>query len=768
MYLPLCSLAFGLLTLRFLPQLPSFNFLFFILLSAIFLLSLAFYPHKFLRPSRHYLISAFLLILGFCFACVQAQKVLDDRLDFALDGSVLWLTGTIDGLPDVKEQSTTFILKNAKHIKYQVPQKIRVSWYQAPNINSGDVWRLAVKLKRPKGLLNPASFDLEAFLTAHKIGAVGTVRMGEKISTSQVLVMREKIRHKLQQISPYGQALAALVVGDKSALSASDWQLLQATGTVHLMVISGTHIGMLALFLFAFCKLIVRCAFKLGFNCRSWLLWTWLIVAFGAIFYGYLAGFGVPVIRACIMLIAVFIWRIFLSELKPFLVWLLALNCVLVLDPLASLQTGFWLSFAAVLALLMIFANRPISANQQASKLVAKLKIPQIKGFIFALTKAQFAATVALLPLLLWFALPISLISPLANFIAVPFIGFITIPLSLIGTLFLLIAPIGELILQLAGLSLSLLFSFLQYLAAYVPPIHAQTVPVPNLMLAIIGAFIALSPLPVRFLGLLLLLTVFLSFKAQLNKAEAEIWLFDVGQGLSMLIRTQNHALLYDAAANYNGFNRGEKVVAPALWGLGVKKLDLMLISHGDNDHAGGAPFIAQNFAPKQILSGEPKRLPFALKAELCTHNATWIWDEVKFKIIFLDASKQGNDASCMLQIEANGERLLLTGDIEQSTEFNLLKANIDVQTNWLLAPHHGSKSSSSLPFLQASKAHSVLISRGNHNAFGHPHSLVLKRYQALDLAIFDTAKTGAQQIMLGKKQPLFALRRLDKFWREP
>jgi len=208
-------------------------------------------------------------------------------------------------------------------------------------------------------------------------------------------------------------------------------------------------------------------------------------------------------------------------------------------------------------------------------------------------------------------------------------------------------------------------------------------------------------------------------------------------------------------------------LVMPVLRSFNIKQLDAMLISHADNDHAGGAPFIKQNLPVKKVISGEPNRLPKMLDASSCEHNQIWQWDNVVFRIIYPYANKKYNQSSCMLMIEAQGERLFLTGDIDSYIENELIRLNIDIKTDWLLAPHHGSRSSSNLNFLKNTNAHSILISRGNHNAFGHPHKEVLARYNNLKLDVFDTVKTGAMRIDLGTKSPLFYMRKQAYFWRE-
>jgi len=736
----LLMLAAGLLGLRFLPALPPAWLLMLLALTGLMCL-----------PWRTYRLSFFLS--GFCFACLSAQWALNDRLNPSLDGRTVWLQGQVSGLPQQQDGTLRFVLENPTSRRGKLPSRLRLVWHDGKPVRAGEVWRLAVTLKRPHGSVNPASFDYEAWLLAQRIGGTGTVKQGELIRPAQgFAAFRDDIRQALLNTPAHGRAggLAALVVGDGSALSHSDWQLLQDTGTLHLMVISGGHVALLALAVYA---LIAGCA-RLG-------LWParlpWLPVAcvfsfVAALVYGLVAGFEVPVRRACLMMAVVLIWRLRFRHLGFFWPWLVALNAVLLIEPLASLQAGFWLSFTAAGLLILLFSAR-----------LGRLAWWQ------SWTKAQWGMAIGLLPALLALGLPISLSAPFANLLAVPWIGFITVPLALLGTLLLPVPYLGEGLIWLAGASLDGLFSLLAFLAALLP---AQTLPSAPLwawLSGALGAFVLLLPngIPLRFFGLLLLAPLLLPPLHKPPAGQAEVWLLDVGQGLAVLLRTREHAILYDSGPRHGDFDSGERIVLPSLRRLGVNQLDLMLISHADNDHAGGAPAIARSMPVKQVQSGEVSRLPAHLNATPCIDGKSWQWDDVGFTTWHYPHAKNSNGKSCLLKINASGERLLLTGDIDRDTEQVLLQQGYDLESDWLLAPHHGSKSSSSMAFLKAVRAHSVLIARGAHNSYNHPHPQVLARYRLLGMSIFDSSKNGAQRIELGSYQKLRALREEQRrFWR--
>ncbi|WP_422909032.1 DNA internalization-related competence protein ComEC/Rec2 [Pseudomonas sp. MAC6] len=734
------ALVAGLLVLRFLPALPPMWLLAVLPVASLMLL-----------PFRSYPIALFLF--GFTWACVSAQWALDDRLAGHLDTRTVWLHGQVVGLPEVGEGVVRFQLEQVVSRRDTLPARLRLAWYDGPAVRAGETWRLAVRLKRPHGLVNPQAFDYEAWLLAQRIGATGTVKSGELIApASGSEAWRDRLRQRLLATPAHGRegALAALVLGDDSGLSAADWQVLQNTGTVHLMVISGQHIGLLAALIYG----LVAGLARLGCWPRNW---PWLpcacVMAFaGALAYGLLAGFEVPVQRACVMTGLVLLWRWRFRHLGVWLPVLVALLAVLLGEPLASLQPGFWLSFGAVMLLILIFSGR-LGAWSWWSTLL----------------RAQGAMAIGLLPLLLALGLPVSASGPLANLVVVPVVGLLVVPLALLGTLLLPLPGVGVALLGIAGWVLGLLFELLMQLSLWLPAWLPSALPFSAWLLVALGALVLLLPaaLPMRSLGALLLLPLLFSPQQRPEYGRAEVWMLDVGQGLAVLVRTQTHDLLYDAGPRFGEFDTGERVVLPSLRALDVRALDLLLISHADNDHAGGAAAIKRGLPVRQVLSGEPDKLAPSLQAEACVSGQHWQWDGVKFSLVRWVGATDGNQASCVLRIEANGERLWLTGDIDRQAERALLSSGLAMPAQWLLAPHHGSRSSSSAAFLEKVRPTAALISRGAHNAFGHPHAEVVERYRALDVRLYDTVEQGAVRIRLGAFEPAQGLRYRARFWRE-
>lgn len=732
------ALVLGLLSLRFLPWLPSTGWLLAVLVIALMLL-----------PFRTYPLALFLL--GLSWACISAQWALDDRLVPGLDGQTRWVEGRVIGLPQRTSTGVRFELADGRSRHARIPKRIRVSWHGGPVVNSGERWRLAITLRQPSGLLNFHGFDHEAWLLTQRIGATGSVKDGQRLAPARS-AWRDAVRQRLKAVDAQGReaGLAALVLGDGSGLVAEDWRVLQDTGTVHLLVISGQHIGLLAGLIYGLVAGLAR--YGCWPRALPWLPWACGLGFAAALGYGLLAGFGVPVQRACVMVGLVLLWRLRFRHLGVWWPLLLALNGVLILEPLASLQPGFWLSFAAVAVLILAFGGRlgPWSLWQ-------------------AWTRPQWLIAIGLFPVLLVLGLPISLSAPLANLFAVPWISLVVLPLALLGTALLAIPLVGEGLLWLAGGALDVLFRGLAMLAGYRPAWIPVEVPLGYWLVSLAGAVLLLLPkgVPFRLLGWPMLLLAIFPPRALVPYGQVEVVQLDVGQGQALILRTRHHTLLYDAGPRSGDFDLGARVVLPSLQKLGVGALDMMVLSHAHADHAGGAVAVALGLPVMRVIGGETEGLPTMLQTQSCLSGEQWAWDGVSFEVWQWPGATSSNPKSCVLKVQAQGESLLLTGDIDSAAEKAFLTSPLAVQTDWLQAPHHGSRSSSSSPFLQRLAPGSVLISRGRGNAFGHPHPQVMQRYQAMGIRVYDSAEQGAVRLQLGTFQPPVVARSQRRFWRE-
>jgi competence protein ComEC len=270
----------------------------------------------------------------------------------------------------------------------------------------------------------------------------------------------------------------------------------------------------------------------------------------------------------------------------------------------------------------------------------------------------------------------------------------------------------------------------------------------------VVGMLWILAPKgwPLRGMGIILLLPLLLRQPDMPQTGSARLTLLDVGQGLAAVVQTHNHTLLFDTGPSYpSGFDTGDAVVVPFLRQTGIDHVDTLVISHGNNDHAGGvASVLAQLPVTKILADGEMVvDLP---NADPCRRGASWEWDGVKFRILHpasvIDAADENNH-SCVLRVSVGRHAVLLTADIERDGEGELLASTEALRADILVAPHHGSKTSSSEDFLNAVQPQWVLFPVGYRNRYGFPHSEVVARYAERGVATRRTDTEGALQFEL-------------------
>jgi competence protein ComEC len=716
------------------------------------------------------------LLLGFAWCALRADLALDARLPLALEGRDLAVTGVVAQLPQRRDDATRFVLRveQARLGGSPVPLQgaVRVTWYDdAPaDLSACTRWHLRLRVRRPRGLVNPGGFDSERQALERGIVASAYVRpdAGNRRSGPDGLcidALRERISRGIaaRVADPHDAALLqAFAVGDTRGLDEADWEVARANGIPHLIAISGFHVGVAA----AFGALLAWLAWRLrpAFGLRVPFPLVQAPAAFAtAALYGVLAGGSLPTVRTVAMIEVVATTRLARRSAGSGHALALALAAILVVDPLATLAPGFWLSFVGV-AFLMLCLGR----GQRG-----------LPGFLRELGAGQLVMTVSLLPLSIWFFGEASLVGALSNLVAVPLVSFVIVPLCLLGVLALLLAPFAASLFLLPAAWLAHAQWWLLERMATWPGAHWY-LPQPScaaLGLALLGAVWLFLPrgTPARALGLLLFLPLLWPpFEAPEQGAFAA-QVIDVGQGLSVLVRTRAHALLFDAGARYpSGFDLGEAAVLPTLHALGVARLDRLMISHGDNDHAGGAGVVAAAFPDALRSSGEPARVSVA--AAQCRAGEGWAWDGVAFRVLNpapaeLGGPAPGNDRSCVLLVEGRSGRLLLTGDITARIEPVVAAAVGPGPPLAIVVPHHGSRTSSSAAFLAALHPVLALVSAGWHNRFGHPHPAVLARYAALGIPVENTAAAGALALDVPLAgPPRIALRARGhprRYWRE-
>ncbi|MFY3384247.1 DNA internalization-related competence protein ComEC/Rec2 [Paracidovorax sp. MALMAid1276] len=718
-----------------------------------------------------------------------------DALNPALEGRDLRVKGVIAAMPQANEAGTRLRLRVlharlSQGAAVQLPPLIEVAWYggafrdaagaadlhlKPPALRAGEHWEMTVRLKAPHGLRNPHGFDFELWMWEQGVQATGYVRTGARDEAPVRLAAtwehpveqaRQTVRDAIRERLARGDSeaadparariagvVAALVTGDQRAIDRADWDVFRATGVAHLMAISGLHITLFAwlaaLVVGALWRRSVRLCLAVPAPSAALLAGVALAAA-----YAVFSGWGVPAQRTVIMLAVVGVLRLSGRQWPWPQVWLLACAAVVVADPWALVQAGFWLSFVAV---GVLFATNPIAERHLSVSAGARF---------YALLREQWVVTLALTPLGLLLFGQISVVGFAANLVAIPWVTLVVTPLALGGVLW---APLWD----GAALALQPLSALLQWLAQW--PWAVVFLPAAPLWAGISavagGALLAMRlPWRVRLLALPLLWPLFAWQPARPAEGQFELLAADIGQGNAVLVRTARHTLLYDAGPRFSReSDAGHRVLVPLLRALG-ERLDLLVLSHRDADHTGGAAAVLAQQPQAQVLGSieAENSLQRLRPIRPCVAGQRWDWDGVRFEVLHPrpgdeDPVARGarspgpplpprpNALSCVLRVQAApapaapvGAVALLAGDIEAAQEQALLARGAAVRADLLLVPHHGSKTSSSDAFLDAVQPGTALVQAGYRNRFGHPAPEVAQRYRHRGVRLVESSRCGA------------------------
>ena len=679
-------------------------------------------------------------LLGFGWGLAYAHFLLPGALPEACLHTPIQVSARIYGIPEYDGHRARFDaeLNVSEESACQVDKtslRARMSWYRTDQVpQAGELWKFTVKLRQTRNYYNDGGFDYEAYLLGLGIRHTATVTKG--IRTGEAVPgLRSRLASRIDQVlaeRPGKGVVRALLLGERSGLSEEQKLDFLHSGTLHLMAISGLHIGMIA---------------GLGYFLvsQSWRLVPGLLLlvpapvaaACGAVmlaaFYAYLAGFTLPTQRALIMLLVVMLGIISRRSSEPGSILGSALLVVQLIDPFSVNLPGFWLSFVAVGLLLF-----GVSKNDNAS-------------YLGQWSKAQLVLFVGLLPMSLLYFHGASVISPIANLVAIHWVGLAVLPPAFIGVaLDVSGSPLGGLLLVFAASSMEWLMQLL-HLLARIPLAWLGLGAKAGvfLILAGFGVVLMVAPpgKPQRLLGVMLALP--LLFGQRPAPVEGAFWfdMLDVGEGLAMVVRTKDHTLVYDAGPSFSsGFDTGQAVILPWLRRQGIRQIDTMMISHGDNDHIGGAYSLLQGIPVSQVLSSVPERFESASE---CQGGSRWEWNGVRFEILHPPEPWpfDGNNRSCVLRVSNSSHSVLVTGDIESMAEFRLRKAIPDLVSDVMVVPHHGSRTSSSEAFIRAVAPRYALVSTGFRNRFGFPRPDITERYENLGVPVLNTAEEGGIRI---------------------
>jgi len=727
---------------------------------------------------------AFAVLFGSIWAAIFATIRLNDELPREWEQKNIDIVGVVASLPEVTERGERFkvyvekvLTKDAvvpKHISLNFYPNARSAtaentptksnFFHAARFKVGQRWQLTVRLKRPHSTYNPHGFDFEASALTENIRATGAIKSKSNLKKLSNFVwqpsyivenLRERIGNRISQVlvdKPYAGVIRALVVGDDSQISRDNWNVYLRTGTVHLMSISGLHITMLAGLAFCLIAFVWRRIPGLVLRMPTRQAAT-IGGALVAIIYACLAGLSVPTQRTLFMLMTIAAALLLDKKLPISRVLAIALIVVVLLDPWSVIAPGFWLSFSAIALIAYVSVGR----------------LAIVYWFKEAVI-TQWAVTIGLLPLLILMFGQASLISPIANAFAIPVISWIVVPLAILGALL----PI-DVVLHLSHTCMEICMRGLNWLASMPIATWSQAAaPVWAIVLAIFGVLWMLLPrgFPLRWLGLILLLPMLTVQVPKPAQGEMRVVVLDVGQGLAIVVQTARHVLLYDAGPSYSAqSDAGSKIVVPFMRGEGIKKLDGFVVSHNDLDHSGGVAsvlaqmqvsWLASSFELPETTHATPKKIS-------CVAGQAWTWDSVHFEVLYpglesyQDIELKDNNRSCVIKVTSRYGSILLTGDIEKEAEMALLEANKDgLHSDVLIAPHHGSKTSSTFEFVQAVGAKHTIFTVGYLNRFKHPKPLIEKRFKESGSLLYRSDYQGQLTIAFSKSSPL----RIDS-WRE-
>tara|TARA_B100000780_G_scaffold121528_2_gene85167 strand:+ start:10763 stop:13108 length:2346 start_codon:yes stop_codon:yes gene_type:complete len=778
----LSAFAVGVFSVVWWPQLPAIGTWVVIVLGLMPLVG-----HRILRLLP-------IIAAGMLWGVISAHQADRFILPLSMDKTDVLVVGHVIGLVDRDLRRSRFRLRVDSAISMDEAQaKLRlkvilINLYAQRSadvsITSGQRLKMVVRLRRPRGALNPGGFDYQAWLYQQGIGATGYVRrvidVSEDTGSAAIVAgagrwshamaavsrQRERISqaiHNLPIGPPSAAALAAITVGDRRHL-AQWWGDLARLGIVHLMVISGLHIGLIAAWGWHLGALMARLA---GVLCNRWIgrdgaihplrLLPPVSAAASALGYSLLSGLSLSTQRALIALLIVMLAKLALRRVSPANVLACCLCAIAVVQPLAALNAGFWLSFVAVL--LLIFAIAPWASRED---------------FFRQLSVVQWHLWIGLSLPLLALAGQLTWLAPWVNLVAVPWLSVLTIPLAMLGTaLFAMLPRWAEWLWLAADVSLRPLWLFLDVWPANWGFFNLPVVFSWSSGLAC-SAIILPSGTPCRWLLGLPLITLLVAPRAP---AALQITVLDVGQGLAVVVETAEHLLIYDTGPKYSPqLDAGSAIIAPFLRRGGHRRIDMLIVSHEDSDHSGGYLSLSEAFQIPQVLVG-PGFAPHQKNTDkpaidTCTAGQSWSWDSVSFKVLAppADAPRHGNNSSCVIYIEWRGHGILLPGDIEKSAEKQLLAAAaVPKSLDLVLAPHHGSKTSSSAPFVAQMTPRHVIFSSGYLHQFGHPHAQVSERYRVQGSQLWSTAEQGAIVFSWsgeGLQEPIAERQKWQPHWR--
>lgn len=741
MFLIAISFLCGVCILQTVAHLPSLMILLMGIL-VTFCFSMRFAPLKYVT----------VILLGAFYADWYAATLIQFQLPTSVEGKPVFVRGIITSLPEKTEFGHRFELSlielNGVKTSHVNVRLVAPTFYP---LQVGDEWVWQVKMKRLRGLQNPGGFDFEAWALQKGIRATGYVLtnhanrvLSHHVYAYAITRFRQYIQQQLTTMPITSPWMSALMIGERNNIPAEAWDVLRKTGTNHLMVIAGLHIGLVGGFVYALTRRIVCLIpqIMLKIPAQEMSVMTATLICFC---YALLSGLALPSQRSILMLIPFTLAVLMRRSLSGWQGWSIALMLVLMINPLVVLNESFWLSFATIALILYGMSSR---------------LAPQ--GWWWHWGRVQWVIGFGLIPLSFSLFQETSVISFIVNTIAIPWLGLIILPLCLLSLILLLLSPfLATYLIAFTTLQINALWAVLVFFSTL--PIAAWHVAIPNWLIfftTIIGVLYLLLPsgIPGKWLGIVWCLPLLTYEPPRPSAGEFWVSVIDVGQGLSVIVETQHHVLLYDTGPGLlNSLNAGENNIIPALRSLSINHLNTIVISHGDNDHLGGLRSILSVIPTQEVMTSVPDKIHFD-KIKSCVAGGEWNWDGVSFTMLYPETtqSSRGNDSSCVLKVGNQSNQLLLPGDIEKFSEAFLVKNNRDqLKSSVLIAPHHGSKTSSTDAFINAVNPSIVIFSTGYRNRYHLPHPSIVARYHHHSVRDINTVNSGYVKILFRDTGPI-------------
>jgi len=757
------------------------------------------------------LIAMMLMVpIGFCWASAFGLQAISHSLNPQEEGRDLRMTGIVISLPTVIDRGLrfNFLVEQCGACSVE-GKKISLGWFTQPNadmlqeippLKPGQRWQLTSRLKQRHGVLNPYGFDTELWLLEQGIAASGSVRPARLTQEHELLaegqgnfwVMIERLREATRSRmllaaadTPRLNVLLALSIGDQRAIAANEWALYNATGVGHLLSISGLHITLFAVLVGAVIRFLWSRSQRLMHYLPAFTVAAWAGL-FAATFYAFVSGWQVPAQRTILMLAVVVLARSLAYRPHPAHVLATAAVVVLIADPFAVLSPGAWFSFSAVAILILsgwrterdVLLLLPVNDSLQPSRTKWQDTLHTAYRALSRASRMQIAVTLGMVPWSVLFFSQLSLVSPLANALAIPWISFLVTPLALAGAVLVwILPPLAAFVLMLGGWFMELIDLLLQIMGQW--PWANLVLPAPapaTFLAAVVGALLLIVGRSyVYLLAVALILPLLFTPAHAPAPGRWRMTFIDIGQGMAVLIQTHEHAWLYDTGPQYGPeTDGGQRIILPLLRALGIKHLDGIIVSHADNDHSGGALSILKSISASWLLSTVEAEHPLyqAKVSKLaCAKGMSWKVQNLQFTTLhppfeWLHAKAfKPNALSCTVRISDGTNSVLLPGDLEALQEALLVENQAEqLPATVLLAPHHGSKTSSTEAFIKAVAPQYVVFQAAYRNRFGHPRPEVLERYQKANIQILRSDVAGAVvfEFETGKTTPI-----LVKPWRQ-